>query len=188
MWYGSSVFKCFPFSPIFIMSMVSVIFPYVCPVFSMWFECPGLLLLLLILCVCSLYLVLNVLLVCPTYFIWWIPLLLYSSICNFCLSIFCIVFFVRNATFTPVFRKRFVIPHLSHYMYSWPTFFWLCGSVCVLCFCLFCGGLTKFLLYSLFCNISLMMFSSRFFAFSVIGYVYNQFNKYVIPDNLCSCG
>jgi hypothetical protein len=35
--------------------------PYVCPVFSMWFAYPVLLLFVLMSCMCSLYLVLNVL-------------------------------------------------------------------------------------------------------------------------------
>jgi hypothetical protein len=38
------------------------------PVFNMWFEYPELLLLFLIACICSLYLVLNVRPVCPIYF------------------------------------------------------------------------------------------------------------------------
>jgi hypothetical protein len=51
MWYFSNVFRCFPFSSGFMMSTVSVILPYVCPVFSMRFEYPELLLLFLISCI-----------------------------------------------------------------------------------------------------------------------------------------
>jgi hypothetical protein len=95
-------------------SIVSVIVPYVCPVLNIWFAYPVLVLLLLISCMCSLYLVLNVLPVYPTYFsgqsmhfIWQMPLLLYLSICGCGLNIFCIVFRVRNATFIFISRKRF---------------------------------------------------------------------------------
>jgi hypothetical protein len=48
MWYFSSVVKCFSFVCVLIMSIVSVMVPYLCPVFSMWFEYLGLLLLFLI--------------------------------------------------------------------------------------------------------------------------------------------
>jgi hypothetical protein len=48
--YFSKVFMCFS---VFIMFIVSVIHPYVCPVFSMWFGYPELLLLFLIACICS---------------------------------------------------------------------------------------------------------------------------------------
>jgi hypothetical protein len=37
MWYLPSVFKYFHFLPFVIMSIVSVIVPYACPVFNMWF-------------------------------------------------------------------------------------------------------------------------------------------------------
>jgi hypothetical protein len=53
MLYRSNVFMCFPFFSVFMTSIVSVIFPYVCPVFNMWFEYPELPLLLLIACICS---------------------------------------------------------------------------------------------------------------------------------------
>jgi hypothetical protein len=42
MWYFSRVFICFPFLCVFTMSMVSAMGPYLCPVFSMWFEYPEL--------------------------------------------------------------------------------------------------------------------------------------------------
>jgi hypothetical protein len=51
----------------FITSIVSVIVPYVCPVFSIWFDYTELL-LLLIACICSLHLVRYVLPVCLVYF------------------------------------------------------------------------------------------------------------------------
>jgi hypothetical protein len=53
---------------VFIMSIVLVIFPYAYPALSMWFEYPELLLLFLISCICSLYLVCEIRPVCPTYF------------------------------------------------------------------------------------------------------------------------
>jgi hypothetical protein len=59
MWYFSSVLVCFPFSCVFMISMVSVMGPYLCPVFSMWFEYPELPLLFFS-NMCSLYLVWNV--------------------------------------------------------------------------------------------------------------------------------
>jgi hypothetical protein len=67
MWYCSNVFTWFPFFCVFMMSIVSVIFQYVCPVFNTWFEYPELPLLLLIACICSLYLVWDARPVCPIY-------------------------------------------------------------------------------------------------------------------------
>jgi hypothetical protein len=55
MWYFSNVFKYFHFFSVLMMSIVSVMVPYVCPVFNMWLEYPKLLLLFLIACLCSLY-------------------------------------------------------------------------------------------------------------------------------------
>jgi hypothetical protein len=42
MWYFSCVFMCFPFLCVFMIYMVSLMGPYLCPVFSMWFEYPEL--------------------------------------------------------------------------------------------------------------------------------------------------
>jgi hypothetical protein len=67
MWYFSNVFKYFPFLSTSTISIVSVILPYACPILNMWFECPVLMLFLMA-CMCSLYLVLNVWPVCPKYF------------------------------------------------------------------------------------------------------------------------
>jgi hypothetical protein len=36
------------------------------------------------------------------------------------------------------------------------------------------------------CNMFLMVFISVFFAFLVVRYVYNRFNRYLMPDSLCS--
>jgi hypothetical protein len=65
---------------------------------------------------CSLYLVWNVLPVCPMYlsgqskhFIWYMPLSLYLSFCGCCLTMFCIVFHVLNAIFNLVSLNSFVI-------------------------------------------------------------------------------
>jgi hypothetical protein len=49
-------------------SIVSVMFPYECPVFNIWLEYPELLLFFMSL-TCSLYLMLNGHPVCPIYFI-----------------------------------------------------------------------------------------------------------------------
>jgi hypothetical protein len=54
--YFSTVFRRFHFFSVFMMFIVSVILPYACPVLSIWFEYPELLLLFLIACICSLYL------------------------------------------------------------------------------------------------------------------------------------
>jgi hypothetical protein len=62
MWYFSSVYKSF--LCVLMMSMVSVMVPYLCPVFNTWFEYPQLLLFLNA-CIFSLYLVWNALSVCP---------------------------------------------------------------------------------------------------------------------------
>jgi hypothetical protein len=67
-WYFSSVFRCLPFFSVFKTFIMSTILPYVCPVFSMWFEYPELLLLLLVACIYSWYLVLYVRPLCPIYF------------------------------------------------------------------------------------------------------------------------
>jgi hypothetical protein len=55
--YFLNVFSCFPLLCVLIMSIVSVIHPYLHPVFNMWVEHPELLLLFLIACICSLCLV-----------------------------------------------------------------------------------------------------------------------------------
>jgi hypothetical protein len=88
------------------MSTVSVMVSYVCPVFNMWLEYPKLLLLFLIACICSLHLLWNVLPVCPMYFsgqsrhfIWYMPLLLYLSVCEWCFTMLCIVFCIPNVIF-----------------------------------------------------------------------------------------
>jgi hypothetical protein len=52
----------------FIMSILSIMVTYVCPVFNMWLAYPELLLLFLLACVCSLCLVWNILPVRPKYF------------------------------------------------------------------------------------------------------------------------
>jgi hypothetical protein len=62
------------------MSIVSVMVQYLCPVFNMLFEYPELLLLFLIACTCSLYLVWSALPVCPMYF------------SGQCIVLYCIVF------------------------------------------------------------------------------------------------
>jgi hypothetical protein len=53
---------------VLIMPTVSVMVPYVCPMFNMRLESPELLLLFQIACIRSLYLVWNILSACPVYF------------------------------------------------------------------------------------------------------------------------
>jgi hypothetical protein len=48
-WYFSNVSKCFPYSCVPIMSIVSAMVPYVCPLFNTWLDYPELLLVLLFL-------------------------------------------------------------------------------------------------------------------------------------------
>jgi hypothetical protein len=59
--------------------------------------------------------------------------------------------------------------------------------VCVL-FMWLCFFLIRFVLYSLFCSMFLMVFTSVSFALLVIGYVCYQFSRYLITDSLCSYG
>jgi hypothetical protein len=47
-WYISNVCRCFPFFSIFIILIVSIILPYMCPILNMRFEYPELLLLFFI--------------------------------------------------------------------------------------------------------------------------------------------
>jgi hypothetical protein len=103
---------------------------------------------------------------------------------------FCIVFCVRKATFTFLFRKNFVTPLTSFSLYVMVThFFFGVAAQRVYVFVFFVGFfLTKPLSYPLFCSMFLIVFSSMSFAFSLIGYVCSRFNKYLIPDNLCSYG
>jgi hypothetical protein len=94
------VFKCFPYFPTFITSMMSVIVPYVCPVFCIWFEYPEFPLLFLIACTRSLYLVWHVLCVCPMYFnresmqfFWYMPLFSCIFVCEYGLIMFLYVLY-----------------------------------------------------------------------------------------------
>jgi hypothetical protein len=136
------VFKYCPFLFVSITSIVFCIVPYVCPVFNMCSEYPVLLLLCLMSFICSFYLVLNLLPVCPMYsigqsrhFMRYIPLLSYLFLCNFGFNICCILFFVLNATFIVVFRKNFVIfvsfpiyVKVAHFVF--PSFSWFFKLFC----------------------------------------------------------
>jgi hypothetical protein len=194
MWYFSKVFKCLPFLPVLMMSIVSVIVPYVCPIFIVWFEYPELLLLLLMVWMCSLYLILNVLPVWPTYFngqcrhlIWYMLLLLYLSVCAWCFNMLLIVFCVWQATLNCMFLKSLVICLTSFPQYVKVAHFvlWCFGSLCMFCFC---GSFSsRFVLYS-FSMVCFIVFFSVCFDFFVIGYVCKWFSSYLIPDNLCSYG
>jgi hypothetical protein len=71
-------------------SIVSVMFPYECPVFNIWLEYPDLLLLVFMSLICFLYLVLIGRPVCPMYkyfigqlvhLIWYTPFFSYMCLC-----------------------------------------------------------------------------------------------------------
>jgi hypothetical protein len=68
MCYFPNVFKYFPYFSVIFLSIISVMVSYVCPVFNICFEYSELPLMLLIACICFLYLAWNVRHVCPTYF------------------------------------------------------------------------------------------------------------------------
>jgi hypothetical protein len=98
--------------------------PLYSPVFNIWLEYPELLLLFLIACMCSLYLVWNVRPVCPMYFrghsihlIWYTPLFSYPCICGCGFTMFCTVFLVRNAIFICASLKSFVIFYVYFPLY-----------------------------------------------------------------------
>jgi hypothetical protein len=46
----------------------------------------------------------------------------------------------------------------------------------------------KLVLYSLLCNTFLMVFIFVSFSFFGIGYACNRFNRYSMPDSICSYG
>jgi hypothetical protein len=179
------VFKCLPFLPLLMMSVVSVMVPYVWPVSDILLEYPELLLLFLIARICSLYLILKVLPVWPIYFngqsrhlIWYMPLL-YLSVLMWCLSIFSSVFCVLSC----VSLKILVIHLTSFPQYVKVAHFVFCfGSLHALCFCnCNCTFSSRFVLYSFLYSILLTMC----FACVVIEYVCSQFNRNLILDSLC---
>jgi hypothetical protein len=143
---------------------VSDIVPYVSPIFNVWFEYPVLLLFRLTSCMCSLYLVLNVLPVCLTYctgqsrlLIQYMSLLLYLSICGGGLSIPWIVFSVRNATFTLVSRKIIAsLTSLPLYVKVTHYVFWFGNSSHAFCFFLLIN--LVLLLRSMFMMVLLSVF------------------------------
>jgi hypothetical protein len=68
-WYFSKLLKNFPlYAFLNIVNVSFSIFPYICPESNMWRECPVSGRLLRMAWRCSLYLILNVLPVCPMYF------------------------------------------------------------------------------------------------------------------------
>jgi hypothetical protein len=66
--YMHDMLRCFPFSSLFTTFIVSVILPYVFPVFNVWSDYPELQLLFLIACMFSLHLIWTIRPVCPIYF------------------------------------------------------------------------------------------------------------------------
>jgi hypothetical protein len=134
----------------------------------MWFEYPELPLLFLIARMCSLYLIRNVRLVCPMYFseqsinfILYTPLFSYSSLCEWGFTMFCIVFLVWNATFNCASLKCLAIFFVTFTLYVKISNFMSSCCVHVFLLCLFCFECLKlrFLLYSLLCNVSCIIFS-----------------------------
>jgi hypothetical protein len=116
-------------------------------------------------CICSLYLTMNVLPVWPTYFngqsrhfIWYMLLLLsicYLSVSKWCFNILLIVFCVQKATLTCVFLKSLVICLTSFLQYVKVAHFvlWCLGSSCTFCFWGCDSGFSsRFVLYSFFCS------------------------------------
>jgi hypothetical protein len=109
MWYCSNVFMSFPLLSVFTMSILSVIFPYVCTVFNMWFEYPELPLLFLIA-----YMVFISFMECSTClsYVFYCAVqafhLVYATFFHIYLfvwggfTMFCIVFRVLNAIFISV--------------------------------------------------------------------------------------
>jgi hypothetical protein len=184
MWYFYKVFKCFPLLCELAISTVSVMVPYLCPVFNMWFEYGELLLLFLNACMCSLYLVRNVLPVCLMYvsgqskhIIWQIPLSLYLSVRGCCFNIFCILilsyecYFYLGALpyycdflfFSAICQRgpfRFLLLWVRiRIFFVGPDVLWFCSYyVCcyVVCF---------------------IMFSSFTFSYLDTGYVFNLFTN-----------
>jgi hypothetical protein len=180
------------------MFTVPVIVPYVCPMFNIWFEYLELLLLLLIAWICSLYLTLNILTVWPIYFngqsrhfSWYMPLVLYLSVCAWCFNTLLIVFCVWKATLSCVFLKSLVICLTSFPQYVNVAHFvlWCFGSSCMFCFCGCDSGFSsRFVLYSFFCSMFSHSVFSICFYFFVIGHRCHWFSRYLIPDSLCSYG
>jgi hypothetical protein len=135
MWKHCSVFISAPFFSTCKLSIVSSIVPYVCSVSMMcciWN-------LVCWITLCSLYLVLKFLPVCPVYlnwhplhFIWYIPLLLYLSV--FCFlgwrRRFCIVFLGLYAIHIFVFLNNLVIILVSFPMYVNVAHFCFCVVLC----------------------------------------------------------
>jgi hypothetical protein len=148
-WYFSNVFKCFPFFPVNVTSILCVVVSYVWTVFSILFEYPELPLLLLIACVYLLYLVWNIL------FVLYISrgnlgnlfststckFFLYLSVCEFGFIIFCIVFRFLNAIFIGVSLKSFKVLRVFSFGVMDRCFcfvrVWWCVSWFRLC-CVYC--------------------------------------------------
>jgi hypothetical protein len=89
--------------------IVSVMISHACSVFNIWFEYLDLPLLLLTACICSLYLVWNVILVFPMYFngqfrhiTWYMPLFSYLIVYMYGVIMFCIVSCVPHGTIPAV--------------------------------------------------------------------------------------
>jgi hypothetical protein len=124
------MYECLPFFPVFTISVISVMVLYVCTEFSIWFEYPELPLLFLMAWICSLYLILNILPVCPMYFsgqsrhfICEMPLLPFCLCMGF--NVVCIVFCARRSICICVHWKSSVIL-LCRCKWKWPILF--CGA------------------------------------------------------------
>jgi hypothetical protein len=128
------VFIIGPFLSMCRMSIVFSIVPYACYVSRMCCAYVEFGLFDLIACVCSLYLVRNFLLVCPTYlswqllhFIWYMPLLLYMSVvlslgrrwfCNIFLVLYAMRRLVSLNSLVMVFVSLPVYVNVDHFCFS----------------------------------------------------------------------
>jgi hypothetical protein len=159
------------------MSIVSVRFPYVCPVFNTWFEYPELPLLLLI----ALYMFFISRMECSTrmpYVSQWAVqafhlvyatfsificlyrgfyCVLYSISCSKCYFYFCISKKLRNFScfFSTIWENG--------------PLFWCCGSLFLILLWFLCYFVSKFMLYLLLCSIFFYDVKFPYFCFLILG-------------------
>lgn len=190
MWYFSGEFKVFPILYFLMMSNVPVMVPYLYSVFSMWFECPELLLSFLIVCICSF-------IWCGILCLFVLCILVGSLSISFCRSRFCCSLFV--SVVSPSFLLcsaflRLLYLRLFEQFHYFPSFFPIaCESGQFFhsnvegryLYFAFVGLqlLILFLSHLLFCGVLFITFNS--FSFDT-GYVLSLFIKYLILDILCS--
>jgi hypothetical protein len=90
------------------------------------------------------------------------PLFSHLSICEWGFTLFCIVFRVRNATFIRVSLKNLCnfLCFFTAVYESGPFDFLVFWVSVLLCLCWLGCLMPRFIIYSLLCNVSFMMFSS----------------------------